>query len=80
MSSPYGLQITENCLICKLREAGFFCDLPKDTLQDLEKIKYASGYPQGAVLFVEQLGEFRPDIPAGFQERDADPEIRTRLF
>ena len=56
MSSPYGLQITENCLICKLREAGFFCDLPKDTLQDLEKIKYASGYPQGAVLFVEGQG------------------------
>jgi CRP/FNR family transcriptional regulator len=53
MTSPYGLQITENCLICKLREAGFFCDLPKPTLLDLEKIKYASGYPQGAVLFVE---------------------------
>ncbi|HKN31982.1 MAG TPA: Crp/Fnr family transcriptional regulator [Terriglobales bacterium] len=52
-SSPYGLQITENCLICKLREAGFFCDLPKAALQDLEQIKYASGYPQGAVLFVE---------------------------
>jgi CRP/FNR family transcriptional regulator, cyclic AMP receptor protein len=53
MSSPYGLQITENCVICKLREAGFFCDLPKASLQDLEKIKYASGYPQGAILFVE---------------------------
>jgi hypothetical protein len=23
MSSPYGLQITENCLICKLPEASF---------------------------------------------------------
>jgi len=30
-----------------------FCDLPKNTLQDLEKIKYASGDPPGAVLFVE---------------------------
>ena len=27
-SSPYGFEITQNCLICKLREAGFFCDLP----------------------------------------------------
>lgn len=53
MSSPYGLQLTENCLICKLREAGFFCELPKESLQELERIKYASGYPQGAVLFVE---------------------------
>lgn len=53
MSSPYGLQLTENCLICKLRQAGFFCDLPKPSLEALEKIKYTSGYPQGAVLFVE---------------------------
>jgi CRP/FNR family cyclic AMP-dependent transcriptional regulator len=53
MGSPYGLQITENCLICKLRQPGFFCDLPKSSLEDLEKIKYASPYPQGAVLFVE---------------------------
>ena len=53
MSSPYGIQITENCLICKLRHSGFFCDLPKPSLQDLERIKYASAYPQGAVLFVE---------------------------
>ncbi|HET7442884.1 MAG TPA: Crp/Fnr family transcriptional regulator [Terriglobales bacterium] len=56
MTSPYGLQITENCLICKLRHAGFFCDLPKASLDDLEKIKYASAYPQGAVLFVEGQG------------------------
>lgn len=53
MSSPYGLQVTENCLICKLRNTGFFCDLPKNSLQDLEKVKYASAYPQGAILFVE---------------------------
>jgi CRP/FNR family transcriptional regulator, cyclic AMP receptor protein len=53
MSVPYGLQITENCLICKLRHSGFFCDLPKESLQDLEKIKFASALPQGAILFVE---------------------------
>jgi CRP/FNR family transcriptional regulator len=53
MSSPYGLQITENCLICKLRHSGFFCDLPRPSLEALEKIKYASAFPQGAVLFVE---------------------------
>lgn len=53
MSTPYGLRITEECLICKLRHSGFFCDLPKPSLEELEKIKYASAYPQGAVLFVE---------------------------
>jgi CRP/FNR family transcriptional regulator, cyclic AMP receptor protein len=53
MNTPYGIQITENCLICKLRQSGFFCDLPKGSLEELEKVKYASAYPQGAVLFVE---------------------------
>ena len=53
MSSPYGLQLAENCLICKLRHSGFFCELPKGPLEDLEKIKYASAYPQGAILFLE---------------------------
>jgi CRP/FNR family transcriptional regulator len=53
MSAPYGLQLTENCLICKLRHSGFFCDLPKESLEDLEKIKYVSAFPPGAVLFVE---------------------------
>jgi CRP/FNR family cyclic AMP-dependent transcriptional regulator len=53
MSSPYGLQITESCVLCKLRHSGFFCDLPKPSLEHLERIKYASAFPQGAVLFVE---------------------------
>jgi CRP/FNR family transcriptional regulator, cyclic AMP receptor protein len=53
MTSPYGLQLTDDCLICKLRNSDFFCNLPKETLQDLEKIKYVSAFPPGAVLFVE---------------------------
>ena len=53
MSTPYGIQITENCVLCKLRQDGYFCDLPKDSLEEFEKVKYASAYPQGAVLFVE---------------------------
>jgi len=53
MGTPYGIEITEDCLLCKLRSSGFFCALPKTSLQELEKIKYASAYPRGAVLFVE---------------------------
>jgi CRP/FNR family transcriptional regulator, cyclic AMP receptor protein len=53
MSTPYGIQITENCMLCKLRQEGYFCDLPKASLEELERVKYASAYPQGAVLFVE---------------------------
>src|ERR1700751_1924672 len=53
MSTPYGIQTTENGLICKLRHSGFFCEMPKPALEEMEKVKYASAYPQGAVLFVE---------------------------
>jgi len=51
--SPYGLDIIENCLTCKMRADHIFCDLPAAALQSFENIKYATAYPKGAVLFVE---------------------------
>src|SRR5271169_2316808 len=53
MLSPYGMEIVESCLTCKLRAERIFCDLPASALQAFENIKYATAYPQGAVLFVE---------------------------
>ena len=53
MLSPYGMEIVESCLTCKLRADRIFCDLPASALQTFESIKYATAYPQGAVLFVE---------------------------
>ncbi len=52
MLSPYGMEIVESCLKCKLR-AGRICDLPPAALQAFEGIKYATAYPRGAVLFVQ---------------------------
>jgi CRP/FNR family transcriptional regulator len=51
--SPYGLDIIENCLACKMRAEHIFCDLPAEALHAFETIKYATAYPKGAVLFVE---------------------------
>jgi CRP/FNR family transcriptional regulator, cyclic AMP receptor protein len=51
--TPYGLEITESCLACKMRSANMFCGLSPDALQSFEAIKYATAYPKGAVLFVE---------------------------
>jgi CRP/FNR family cyclic AMP-dependent transcriptional regulator len=51
--SPYGLDIIENCLSCKMRAEHIFCDLPANALHSFEAIKYATAYPKGAVLFVE---------------------------
>lgn len=53
MLSPYGLDIIESCLTCKLRADKIFCNLPTATVQALESIKYTTSYPKGAVLFVE---------------------------
>jgi CRP/FNR family transcriptional regulator len=53
MSTPYGLQVTDSSVTGKLRHNAFLSDLPKQTVDDLEKIKYPSVFPAGAVLFVE---------------------------
>ena len=53
MLSPYGLEIVESCITCKLRSDRIFCDLPPTALQAFESIKYAAAYPKGALLFVE---------------------------
>ncbi len=53
MLIPYGLDIIESCLSCKMRAEHSFCDLPGAALQTFETMKYATVYPKGAVLFVE---------------------------
>ena len=53
MLSPYGLDVIESCLNCKMRAERIFCDLPMAALRALDSIKFATGYPKGAVLFVE---------------------------
>jgi len=51
--TPYGLDIIESCLTCKMRAERIFCDLPTLALQALENIKYPTTYPKGAILFLE---------------------------
>ncbi len=53
MLSPYGLEIVESCLTCKLRAERTFCRLPDSALRAFESIKFATSYPKDAVLFVE---------------------------
>lgn len=53
MLSPYGMEIVESCLTCKLRSERIFCDLPPTALQMFEDVKFSTAYPPGAVLFVE---------------------------
>jgi CRP/FNR family cyclic AMP-dependent transcriptional regulator len=53
MRSPYGLDIIESCLGCKLREDYLFCNLSPVALRTLDSIKSIAAYPAGAVLFLE---------------------------
>lgn len=54
MKGPYGFEVNESCQTCKLRGAGFFCQLPPAALKDLDNIKFVSAYPQDTILFMEK--------------------------
>jgi CRP/FNR family cyclic AMP-dependent transcriptional regulator len=53
MHSPYGLDIVDSCVHCRMRAGRIFCDLNTTALQTFDNIKYATAYPKGAVLFIE---------------------------
>jgi CRP/FNR family cyclic AMP-dependent transcriptional regulator len=53
MHSPYGMNIVESCASCALREQRLFCRFSSACLASLDKLKCATGYPKGALLFLE---------------------------
>ena len=53
MNTPYGLEIVDSCLTCKLRKDNWFCGLSRDVLKLLSAASHLSTYPGSAVLFVE---------------------------
>ena len=53
MRSPYGLDLIDSCLDCKVRSTSHFCDFDSELLKSFETLKYATVFPKGAVLFVE---------------------------
>ena len=53
MNTPYGLEIVESCLTCKLRKDHWFCGLSAEPLKLLSAASHLSTYPGNAVLFVE---------------------------
>ncbi len=53
MHSPYGMELVEDCLSCKLCSESFFCHLPKSVMGAFQLLKFTFAYPAGATLFVE---------------------------
>ena len=54
MKGPYGLELNDGCKSCKLKSAGFFCELSPAALKDFDAIKSTATYPKGALLFMER--------------------------
>jgi CRP/FNR family transcriptional regulator, cyclic AMP receptor protein len=54
MRGPYGFEMSESCQTCKLRKAGFFCQMTPAAVKDFDSIKSSSAYPERAVLFLEK--------------------------
>jgi CRP/FNR family cyclic AMP-dependent transcriptional regulator len=54
MKGPYGLELNDGCKTCKLKSAGFFCQLSPAALKDFDAIKSTATYPKGALLFMER--------------------------
>jgi len=53
MRTPYGLEIIESCLTCKLRKEHWFCRLSPEGLKLLGEASHLNTYPGSALLFVE---------------------------
>jgi CRP/FNR family transcriptional regulator len=53
MNTPYGLDMAESCLTCKLHKDRWFCRLSLDVLKPFSAASHLSTYPSGALLFVE---------------------------
>jgi CRP/FNR family cyclic AMP-dependent transcriptional regulator len=53
MKTPYGLEIIESCMSCKVRREGFFCRFSPAVLRSVDEVSHHSVMPGGAVLFVD---------------------------
>lgn len=53
MNTPYGLELVESCMSCKLRKNQWFCGLSLESLRLLGGVSHLITYPSGALLFVE---------------------------
>lgn len=51
--NPYGFEIFDSCLSCRLQGEFFFCFLDQEALVAFDRMSFTSVYPAGAVLIAE---------------------------
>ncbi|MGN6186826.1 MAG: Crp/Fnr family transcriptional regulator, partial [Thermoanaerobaculia bacterium] len=49
--ASYRMDLTQNCTTCSNRHG--FCEMPSQSVQQMDRIKFTAMYPKGALLFVE---------------------------
>lgn len=53
MNTPYGLEIVDNCISCRLKREECFCNLLAPVLKAFSAISHQTTFPPDATLFVE---------------------------
>lgn len=53
MNRPYGLEVIESCLTCKVRKERWFCHFSPAGMRLLDAASRLNIYPSGALLFIE---------------------------
>jgi len=53
MNTPYGLELVDSCMTCRLRQNHWFCGMSKASVKMLGDVSHLITYPAGALLFVE---------------------------
>src|ERR1039458_2170035 len=53
-NSPYGLPIIEDVRQFELGPDSFFSGLSQSTLEEMNRIKHTSSYPEGAIVLMER--------------------------
>jgi CRP/FNR family transcriptional regulator len=53
MRAPYGLEVVDSCMSCKVCRTSYFCNLSPSVRRSLDAASYHSVMPSGVLLFVE---------------------------
>jgi CRP/FNR family transcriptional regulator len=53
MNAPYGLEVVDNCQVCRMKTESGFCNFPPPILKHFSTMAHTSVFPSGAQLFVE---------------------------
>ena len=53
MPTPYNIDLQQSCVTCTIPKAGRFCEISREAVSSLDRMKFATVYPKGSTLFVE---------------------------